>query len=249
VLIPIGDQPNPLGHGPITILLIIANVIVFMMVTLPLSVVPPDPGDPRLAGYIHAVSPHLPPGMSLPAFVQQISAYDLLVFEYGYRPAAPSVMSLFAAMFLHANLVHLLGNMLFLWIYGDNVERRLGPFRFLFWYLATGVAATLSHAFFASGSQIPMVGASGAISGVLGFYLIWFPRNYVRFLVLIPFFVHVVLVPAWVALGFYLLIDNLLPFLVTPGGTGVAYGAHIGGFIAGMAVAFLKGGGRRTGWL
>ncbi|HUF20383.1 MAG TPA: rhomboid family intramembrane serine protease [Burkholderiales bacterium] len=249
MLLPIGDQPNPRGLAPVTILLIMANVAVFVMLTMPLSAVPPDPRDPLLAAYVQAIAPHLPAGMTLPSFLQQISAYDLIVFEYGYRAAAPSAVSLFTAMFLHANLMHLLGNMLFLWIYGDNVEHRLGPFRFLFWYLATGVAATLAHAFFASGSQIPMVGASGAISGVLGFYLIWFPRNKVRFLVLIPFFVHVVLVPAWIALGFYLLIDNLLPFLAVPGGTGVAYGAHIGGFIAGMAVALLKGGGRRTGRL
>jgi membrane associated rhomboid family serine protease len=84
-----------------------------------------------------------------------------------------------------------------------------------------------------------MVGASGAISGVLGFYFVWFPRNYVRFLVLLPFFFHVVLVPAWVALGLYLLVDNLLPFFVAPSGAGVAYGAHIGGFIAGAIAAWI----------
>ncbi|MEX0960283.1 MAG: rhomboid family intramembrane serine protease [Burkholderiales bacterium] len=249
MLLPIGDQPNPRGPAPVTILLIMANVAVFMMVTIPLSAVPPDPRDPRLLAYVQAIAPYLPQGMSLQSFVQQISAYDLVVFQYGYRAAEPSAVSLFTAMFLHANLMHLLGNMLFLWIYGDNVEHRLGQFRFLFWYLATGVVATLAHAAFASGSPVPMVGASGAISGVLGFYLIWFPRNRVRFLVLIPFFFHVILVPAWIALGFYLLIDNLLPFLAVPDGTGVAYGAHIGGFIAGMAVAFLKGRGRRTGRL
>jgi len=127
--------------------------------------------------------------------------------------------------------------MLFLWIYGDNVEHRLGTIRFLFWYLATGVAATLSHALFAMKSPLPMVGASGAISGVLGFYFVWFPRNRVKFLVLLPFFLHVVLVPAWIALGLYLLVDNLLPLFVAQSGAGVAYGAHIGGFVAGAIAA------------
>lgn len=247
MFIPIGDHPNPRGIGPVTILLIMANVAVFVMVSVPLSAVAPAPGDPRLPLYLQAIAENLPPGTSLQSVLRQLSAYDLVTFEYGYRPAAPSVVALFTAMFLHGGLMHLLGNMLFLWIYGDNVEHRLGSFWFLFWYLATGVAATLSHAWFAADSPLPMVGASGAISGVLGFYFVWFPRNYVRFLVLIPFFAHVVLVPAWVALGLYLLVDNLLPFVVAPSATGVAYGAHIGGFVAGAIAALVmvrRGAGR-----
>jgi membrane associated rhomboid family serine protease len=241
MFLPIGDHPNPQGVGPATILLIFANVAVFLMVTLPLSAVAPSPGDPRLAAYLQALAGSLPPGASLSGVAQHLSVYDLVVFEYGYRPAAPDLVALFSAMFLHGGLMHLAGNMLFLWIYGDNVEHRLGSFWFLFWYLATGVAATLSHALFAMKSALPMVGASGAISGVLGFYFVWFPRNYVRFLVLLPFFFHVVLVPAWVALGLYLLVDNLLPFFVAPSGTAVAYGAHIGGFIAGaIAALFMR---------
>ena len=101
--------------------------------------------------------------------------------------------------------MHLFGNMLFLWIYGDNVEYRLGRLAFLLWYLATGVAATLFFAVFALDSTVPLVGASGAISGVLGFYFLWFPRNTVRlFVFLFPFFMNVVAVPARIVLGVYL---------------------------------------------
>ena len=137
--------------------------------------------------------------------------------------------------------MHLAGNMLFLWIYGDNVEHRLGPARYLVAYLGTGVLATLSHAVLDLGSTVPMVGASGAISGVLGFYFIWFPRNRVRlWIMLFPIFMNVVYAPARLVLGMYLIVDNLLPFLVTrgAGGGGVAYGAHIGGFLGGLAYAW-----------
>ena len=138
--------------------------------------------------------------------------------------------------------MHLAGNMLFLWIYGDNVEHRLGSVGYLVAYLGTGIAATLTYAMFAAGGDVPMVGASGAISGVLGFYFLWFPRNKVRLLVvLFPFYFDVWRVNARIVLGFYLLIENLLPFWLTSGegGGGVAYGAHIGGFVAGVGAAWV----------
>jgi len=136
--------------------------------------------------------------------------------------------------------LHLLGNMLFLWIYGDNVEHRLGGILFVVWYLVTGAAATLFHAAFASGSPVPLVGASGAISGVLGFYFMWFPQNRVRVLIFLFFFIRVFTFPARWVLGFYIVFSNILPFLVTQSqGGGVAHGAHIGGFVAGLAVAFV----------
>jgi len=178
--------------------------------------------------------------------VRGISAYDLFVFRYGFRPSAPQWLNLLTSIFLHGGFLHLFGNMLFLWIYGDNVEHRLGRVRYLFWYLFTGVAATLFYALFAWGSKLPLVGASGAISGVLGFYFLWFPRNTVRlFVFLFPIFMNVVEVPARWVLGFYLVIDNLLPFLFAgeQGGGGVAHGAHLGGFVAGLAIAWF--GNRR----
>jgi membrane associated rhomboid family serine protease len=243
MILPLGDQPNPRGFIPyVNYTLIFINVAVYVLITLPLSMQPPDPKDPMLVEYVQTVAPTLPRGVSVNQILRQVSAYDLFVFSYGYRPAAPSVVSLFTAMFLHGGLMHLFGNMLFLWIYGDNVEHRLGRLSYLFWYLATGIAATLFHAVLDSDSALPLVGASGAISGVLGFYFLWFPRNQVRlWLFLFPFFMNVILAPARWVLGFYLVVDNLLPFLVSRGteGGGVAHGAHIGGFIAGLAAAFV----------
>jgi len=241
MILPLGDAPNPRGIPFITYALILANCAVYFLVTLPLGAQAPDPNDPALWEYLRVVGQTLPRPVPVEQILQYTSAYDLFVFRYGFRPAAPVVTALFTAMFLHAGFLHLFGNMLFLWIYGDNVEQRLGRVSFLFWYLATGVAATLFHTLFARESPLPLIGASGAISGVLGFYFLWFPRNTVRLLfVLFPFFMNVFMVPARVVLGLYLLADNLLPFLIARGtGGGVAYGAHIGGFLAGLAVAWV----------
>lgn len=241
MFLPVGDQPNPPGTPYVNYILIALNVAVYLLISLPLSTRPADPRDPRLQEYIDVVGQNLPPGVSIREVARQVSAYDLVVFSYGYRPADPSIVSLFTAMFLHGGFLHLFGNMLFLWIYGDNVEHRLGRLGYLFWYLATGVAATLFFAVLDRSSKFPMVGASGAISGVLGFYFLWFPHNLVRvWIFLFPFFMNVVALPARLVLGFFLVIDNLLPFLVSGGrGTGVAYGAHIGGFLTGLGAAWV----------
>jgi len=242
MILPLGDAPNPRGVPVMTYALLAANVAVYVLISLPLSVTPPDPADPMLAEYVRVISRTLPQRVPVREIVSNLSAYDLFVFRYGFRPAAPQLAPLFYSLFLHAGFLHLFGNMLFLWIYGDNVEHRLRPLPYLCAYLGTGVAATLFHMLFASTSPLPVVGASGAISGVLGFYYVWFPRNQVRLLVLLfPFFMDVFYVNARLVLGMFLLLDNLLPFLVTRGteGGGVAYGAHIGGFVAGLAIAWL----------
>jgi membrane associated rhomboid family serine protease len=242
MILPLGDAPNPRGTPYLTYALLLANTAAFLLVTAPLSAQPADPSDPALAEYLEVLRRILPPQAPMETLLRYTSAYDLFVFRYGFRPADPSLPALFTSLFLHAGFLHLFGNMLFLWIYGDNVEKRLGRLPFLFWYLATGVTATLFHTLFAFGSLLPLIGASGAISGVLGFYFIWFPHNKVRLLVvLFPFLMNVIMVPARLVLGFYLLVDNLLPFLFTRGvtGGGVAYGAHIGGFVAGIAVAWV----------
>ncbi len=245
MFLPIGDQPNPPGTPVANYTILAANVLIYIALTLPLSFRPADPSDPRLDEYVEVIRQNLPPGASVQEVLRQVSAYDLFVFSWGYRPAEPSVLALFASMFLHGEgFAHLFGNMLFLWIYGDNVEHRLGSGRYVLWYLLTGACATLFHSVFDSDSRLPLVGASGAISGVLGFYFVWFPRNSVRVWVLLfPFFMNVVLLPARLVLGFYLILDSIFPFLLTRGsqGAGVAYGAHIGGFLAGLAVAWLKG--------
>ena len=241
MFLPLGDEPNPSGTPVVTWTLIGVNVAVFLLVTLPLSTIQPAFDDPVLVDYVRALAPRLSGRMELEALLQQVSAYDLVVFAHGFRPAEPSVPALATSMFLHGGFMHLAGNMLFLWIYGDNVEYRLGRWRYLAAYLGTGVLATLSHAALDLDSAVPVVGASGAVSGVLGFYFIWFPRNRVRlWIMLFPFFMNVVYAPARLVLGVYLVVDNLLPLLASraTGGGGVAYGAHIGGFAAGLAYAW-----------
>jgi membrane associated rhomboid family serine protease len=241
LILPLSDAPNPGGRPYVTYGLIAANILVYALVSLPLGTEPPDTGSAAFQAYVEVVRDQLPQGVPLRAALANTSAYDLYVFEHGYKPAEPQVADLFYSLFLHGGFLHLFGNMLFLWIYGDNVEYRLGRLLYLLAYLATGVAATLFFALFAMDSAVPLVGASGAISGVLGFYFLWFPRNTVRmFVFLFPFFMNVVAVRARLVLGLYLLIDNVLPFLVsTGGGGGVAHGAHIGGFAAGLAGAWL----------
>jgi len=240
MFLPLGDSPNPRGVPIATYALIAVNVAVFVAITLPLSSQAPDLRDPMVFDYIRVVAEQA--GRPVPAeeILRGLTSYDLFVFRHGFQPGSPSLADLFFAIFLHGGFMHLFGNMLFLWIYGDNVEHRLGSVAYVVAYLATGVAATLFHAVFDAGSMLPMVGASGAISGVLGFYFVWFPRNQVRlFVALFPFFMDVVTVPARMLLLFYLFLENVLPFLVTRGlgGGGVAYGAHIGGFVAGWAIA------------
>jgi membrane associated rhomboid family serine protease len=238
MFLPIGDTPNPRTTPYITYLLIGANIAVFFFVSLPLTLTRPDLSDPLLLEYLKAIGAR--GAIPVESILEHVSAYDLFVFRHGFRPADPTLASLFTAMFLHGGWLHLAGNMLFLWIFGDNVEHRLGRANYLWAYLGTGIAATLFFALFVPGSQIPLVGASGAISGVLGFYYLWFPRNKVKtFIFIFPFIMNTFLVPSRLVLGFYLLVDNLIPFLITRGaGAGVAHGAHIGGFVAGLGVAY-----------
>ena len=241
MFIPLGDEPNPKGVPLITYSLIAINVAVYALISFPLSIVKPDLNDPLLFEYVNVLTSRLPQGISQEEILLRISAYDLVMFNYGFRPANPVPVALLTSIFLHGGFMHLAGNMLFLWIYGDNVEHRLGPRRFFLTYIAAGLVATFFHALFFANSQLPVVGASGAISGVLGCYFIWFPNNRIRlWIMLFPFFMNIVRAPARLVLGVYLVIDNLMPFLVTQGmgGGGVAYGAHIGGFIGGVWLAW-----------
>ena len=239
MLLPLGDAPNPRGVAIVTYVLIAVNVAIYLLVTLPLSARPASPLDPATIEYVRDIAPRA--GVDDGELLERTTAYDLFVFAHGFRPAAPQALALLTSLFLHAGFLHLFGNMLFLWIYGDNVEHRLGRWWYLLAYLGTGVAATLFHTLFAEHSPLPLIGASGAISGVLGCYFIWFPANRVRLLVLIvPFFMQVVQVSSRLVLGMYLVMDNVLPFLIAHGAdAGVAHGAHIGGFVAGVALAWV----------
>ena len=164
-------------------------------------------------------------------------------------PLVPSIVAMFVSMFLHGGWLHLAGNMLFLWVFGDNIEDRLGHGLYLVFYLACGVAATLAHAGMNPTSAVPAIGASGAIAGVLGAYLILFPRQ--RITTLIPIFIFITIreIPAIVLLGFWFVLQ-LFVGTVSLGGSiheqgGVAYFAHIGGFLTGMVLVILFGGLRR----
>ncbi len=174
------------------------------------------------------------------AFVFQYGAIPAVVFGQATIPgdmiALPGMLTLLTSMFLHGSWMHLLGNMLYLWIFGNNIEDIMGHIRFVVFYVVCGVLAALSHALTDPSSQIPMVGASGAISAILGAYLLVFPRA--RVLILLPPpFLGTTYVPAAVVLGIWFL-GQLLSGGMSLGikGGGIAFFAHIGGFVAGIAL-------------
>jgi membrane associated rhomboid family serine protease len=145
---------------------------------------------------------------------------------------------MFTSMFLHGGLFHIGGNMLYLWIFGNNVEDTLGHGRFLVFYLLSGVAAALAQTVINPGSRVPMIGASGAVSGVLGAYLLLFPYARVLTLITFGFFIRIVPIPAMLVLGFWIVVQamNGLITFGTPDRGGVAWFAHIGGFVAGLGL-------------
>jgi membrane associated rhomboid family serine protease len=191
-------------------------------------------------------------GLNGLVFLLELSAGDDFVESWAFIPAnfaadpAAHVITIFTAMFMHGGWLHLLGNMLFLWIFGDNVEDRLGHAKFLVFYLLAGIAATLAQFAIAPHSTVPNVGASGAIAGVLGAYILMFPQSRVNVLLVN----QIVAMPAVIVLGMWIVLQ-----LVSGAGTiantndnanvgGVAYMAHIGGFAAGFLMAFLLHGTR-----
>jgi membrane associated rhomboid family serine protease len=155
-----------------------------------------------------------------------------------YPGPSPIYLTLFSAMFMHGGLAHLFGNMLYLWIFGDNVEDRMGHVKYLIFYITCGLLASGAHIFFGPNSIIPSLGASGAIAGVLGAYLVLFPRQGVR----VFFFGGIVVLPALIVIGIWGVMQFLGGFgsLARIGESGgVAYMAHVGGFIAGILLVFL----------
>ena len=158
-----------------------------------------------------------------------------MIHEFGPNGLPlPVVKSIFTSMFIHGGFFHLAGNILYLWIFGNNVEDELGHFRFIFFYLLCGAIAAYSHAIIEPASKVPMVGASGAVSGVLGAYFLLFPRAKILTLVPIGFFITTVRIPALVVLGFWVIGQLMYALTSVQGQGGVAWFAHIGGFIAGM---------------
>jgi membrane associated rhomboid family serine protease len=155
-------------------------------------------------------------------------------------PELPSpILTIFTSTFMHGGLFHIGGNMLYLWIFGNNVEDTLGHGRYLLFYLLSGVAAALAQTAVGPSSMVPMVGASGAVSGVLGAYLLLFPHAHVTTLIILGFFFRLVHIPAMVVLGFWIVLQVLNGLGSFGSSGGVAFFAHIGGFLAGMGLLYV----------
>jgi len=222
-MIPYKDD-NPSHSIPfITIGLIIANTIIFFVQIT-------SGADPRQVVLAYGAIPHF-----------------LLTFKT-VQPIHP-ILTVFTSMFMHGGLFHLFGNMFYLWIFGDNIEDRLGHIRFLVFYLLCGVVAAYAHAITEHSSLLPMVGASGAVSGVLGAYLLLFPHARIRTLIFFGFFVQIVRLPALILIGFWIIVQfiNAMLSKAVVGHGGVAWFAHIGGFVFGLlAVKFFMKSRRRV---
>jgi membrane associated rhomboid family serine protease len=193
-------------------------------------------------------------GVNIAVFIYQYfvgtMGYDKYLMAYGLTPSKlflgdgghlnlhgpfPEYLKIISSMFMHGGFLHIIMNMWVLWIFGDNVEDSMGKIKYLIFYLICGIAATLSHAIFNRSSPMPLVGASGAIAGVMGAYFILFPTARVVTLFWFLFIVRIIKVPAFLFLGFWF----LLQILFSPTGGPVAYMAHVGGFITGIVLVFL----------
>ncbi len=225
-MIPLRDE-NPTRTTPfVNHTLVAVNVAVFVYQILLWG-----SGDPNAQG----------------AFVQSMAVTPSLLLSpttWGQMPI-PAPLTLVTSMFVHGGFMHLAGNMLYLWVFGDNIEDSLGHARYLLFYLACGVGAAVSQVIVAPGSTVPMVGASGAIAGVLGAYLVMHPQAQVLTLVFLVVFVRIMYLPAAVLLGIWFAIQIFSAF--TGGGGGVAWYAHIGGFLVGVLLigVFLGGSSGR----
>ena len=196
-------------------------------------------------------------GLNILIFFYQIGLEEnirtSLIFEYGFKPSQlfsnansmnlkqSSLLTIFTSMFLHGGLFHLLGNMLFLWIYGNNVEDSMGHIKFLIFYLLCGLAASLLQAIVSFDSSIPMIGASGAVSGVLSAYFLLYPKARVLTLVVLLIFITFIRIPAGLLIGFWFLSQIINAYFNDPNSPGVAWYAHIGGFLMGLLlIPFFK---------
>ena len=233
-MIPVGDDANPRGGFPIVNLAIIGvNIAVFVLLQLP--------SDAFTMGF-SAIPFEITHGKDLVGAVGVIlpdGSRGVIVEAPG---PSPIWLTLITSTFMHGGWAHLLGNMLFLYIFGDNVEESFGPLLYLAFYLVVGVIASLTHVLFNPESVIPSLGASGAISGVLAGYLILFPNNRVTVISFITFIPFRYQVPAIVMIGIWALLQFVNGFgsiAVSEQTSGVAYMAHVGGFIAGLVLTFL----------
>jgi len=182
------------------------------------------------------------------------SSLNQFIFSYGLVPAEFSWLTVFSSMFLHGGLLHVGGNMLYLWIFGDNVEDRVGHGRFVAFYLLCGIAAALAQTYTNGGSTVPMVGASGAVAGVMGAYFVLYPRSRIVTLVPIVIFIQIIEIPAIFFLGIWFLMQFVsgVGSLATAGQSigGIAFWAHVAGFAAGAAgiLVFRRPERQRVEW-
>lgn len=169
---------------------------------------------------------------------QDDAALNELYFHYALIPAKLTAgegqLGLFTSMFLHAGFMHLAGNMLFLWIFGDNMEDKMGHIPFLIFYIVSGLGASYAHYLIAPNSLVPLVGASGAIAGVMGGYLLLFPKARVDIFLFLVIFVRIFPLPSWIMLGLWFAFQIFNGFGTTADAGGVAYWAHAGGFVIGV---------------
>lgn len=171
--------------------------------------------------------------------------HNLQVPEEIYR--VPPMATLITSMFMHGGFMHLIGNMLYMWIFADNIEDELGKTKFIIFYILSGIAAALTQVYMNTESTVPMVGASGAIGGVLGAYIVNHPRAKVLVLIPLGFFTQIIKVPAIFVLGIWFILQFVSSAFSSSSGGGVAYGAHIGGFIFGaIAILFFNRGVKRS---
>ena len=223
-MFPIGDDNSDLKIVPyVNYLFIALNVLVFVFLQ--------QIGSNEAFSYAFSLVPkEITTGVD-------ISGVQVIRDSFGntgqiphYETPLPVYFNFLSSMFMHGDVMHIVGNMLFLWIFGDNLENLLGHIRFAAFYIVCGIAAALAQIVMDAGSVIPMLGASGAISGVLGGYVLLFPQRRVRAVI----FNFLTTVPAIVAVGIWIGYQLLLGFLTPSGTGGVAYAAHIGGFFAGL---------------
>jgi membrane associated rhomboid family serine protease len=241
MIFPIGDDNSDRTTTPIfTYLLIAINVLVFVFFQ-------GATGDNQFTASFATVPEEIRTGQDVSGPVKITVGTQEGVIRLGETPS-PVYLTLLTSMFMHGGWMHLLGNMLFLWIFGDNLEHVMGRIRYLIFYLATGLIASLAHVFstfaFGDNPYIPSLGASGAISGVMGGYLLLFPKRQVRVIIMRM----LTSVPAIVAVGLWFVLQLIQAFGVISAGPqsggGVAFMAHIGGFVAGLILVKLFTAGR-----
>jgi membrane associated rhomboid family serine protease len=235
-MFPIGDDNSDVTITPIVNYLFIGiNILVFVLLQ--------GLGSNEAFSYAFSLVPkEVTSGIDLTGIQVIRDSFGNTGEVQHYATPLPVYFNFLSSMFMHGDIMHIFGNMLFLWIFGDNLENLLGHVRFAAFYIACGLIAAFSQIVMDSDSIIPMLGASGAISGVMGGYLLLFPQRQVRAII----FNFLTTVPAFVALGIWIGYQILVGYLTPAGTGGVAYAAHIGGFIAGVALIKVFALGRKV---